>query len=203
MSCDNSGFYLQNKLTNSKETIYDCRFSGAFPKCVTYTGNIASNSTLEVSLLFSDSIGSSKPACLREYQQAKAKAARNAATRREAAYETALNKDANAAWHRGYNTVWTGLGKYELPNVYYRFVTTRPCSQFSTYGCFTLEVVTRKGCSTNLSVELGEYATQGGPKLGTVYGEAGTLDPHVPAYVELDDDQSGVNWGRVASAECF
>ena len=62
-SCDDSGYYLKNRLDGSEQTVYDCLIRGR-SKCVTVTGGIASDSTLEVRLLFKSVLGSAKPGCL-------------------------------------------------------------------------------------------------------------------------------------------
>ncbi len=68
-SCDSSGYYLVLKTTGDHETIYDCTFtSGAdfktTKKCVTFENGIADDSTAEVRLVFSTTLGSPKPSCL-------------------------------------------------------------------------------------------------------------------------------------------
>jgi hypothetical protein len=63
-SCDNSGYYVQNKLDGSKAVIFDCTMSNLATKCVTMTNGIASDATAEVRLLFANTLGSTKPSCL-------------------------------------------------------------------------------------------------------------------------------------------
>lgn len=204
-SCDNSGFYVQSKITNEKDTIYDCRFSGAtLPKCVTYSGNIARDATEEVTLLFSDTVGGQgKPRCLAERRAAEAKAARRAALKRERRYETALNRDAHAPWHRGYRAVYVGLAKDELPNIYFKWLPNGSftCAPYTQDGCWKMEVITRKGCPASLSVEFGEYS--GATKIGTVYGEAGSVDRRTPTIIELDADTKALTSGHIQSMTCF
>lgn len=62
--CDQSGYQVISKLDGSKSTIYDCELKGKLI-CVTYANNIADNATEEVKLLFSNTLGSAKPACIR------------------------------------------------------------------------------------------------------------------------------------------
>jgi hypothetical protein len=61
--CDNSGYYLQSRLDGSKQTIYDC-MKGPNAHCITMSGGIASDSTVEVRLVFQGTLGASKPSCL-------------------------------------------------------------------------------------------------------------------------------------------
>ena len=61
--CDDSGYYVKSRLDGSKETIYDCQI-GARMQCVTVSGGIATNSTATVRLLFTNTLGASKPACI-------------------------------------------------------------------------------------------------------------------------------------------
>jgi hypothetical protein len=62
--CDNSGFYIENKISGSKEVIYDCSFPDGSTKCVTYAGGIANDSTDVVRLVFASTLGAKKPSCL-------------------------------------------------------------------------------------------------------------------------------------------
>ena len=62
-SCSNSGYYIQNRLDGSKQTIYDCQFPRRM-RCVGEEGGITSDITEEVRLVFSTTLGSGKPACI-------------------------------------------------------------------------------------------------------------------------------------------
>src|SRR5436190_20203539 len=69
-TCDDSGFVLQGSATGANDVIYDCRFAAALPKCVTYSGRIASDATEQVSLLFARSLNTLKPVCLKWHAEA-------------------------------------------------------------------------------------------------------------------------------------
>jgi hypothetical protein len=64
VSCDNSGYYVQNRLDNTKQTIYDCQMDSGTYKCVTESGSVISDSTAEVSQLFQSTLDGSKPTCV-------------------------------------------------------------------------------------------------------------------------------------------
>lgn len=209
-SCDNSGFYIQSKLTGDKAVIYDCRFAEKLPKCVTYSGNIASDATEEVQLLFATSINSQHPACLSWVETAKARlakiAARKAAAKRLArdrAYQVALTRAAKEPWHQGY-TIYADTqdwANYQLPSIYWKWDRTS-CADYATNGCWDVEVITRNGCSTGVSVELAEM--QGSTQVDTLYGSSGPVGPETPTIIELDalsGDASGMQ-GEVSSITC-
>lgn len=61
--CARSGFKIENRLDSSQSPVYVCGLAGGL-KCVTYEGGIARDVTSEVRLLFSDTLGSEKPACI-------------------------------------------------------------------------------------------------------------------------------------------
>lgn len=199
--CDNSGFYVQSKLTNEKQVIYDCRFAAKLPKCVTYSGNIADNATVEVQLLFSQSLNSKKPACLAWVKAAQERLAAARRLKRERAYLHALIRTRREAWHRGYAAYLNGVGAYQLPNVYYKWLPPSCSAYIPT--CFTIEVVTRHGCPSALSIEVEVH--RGGTQIGTAYGNAGSLRPYTPAVVEVDSMDQGASslTGYVGSITCF
>jgi len=65
-ACDDSGYSLVIRATGEHQEIYDCAF-GTFPireRCVTYSDGIANDSTETAQLVFSTTLGGSKPACL-------------------------------------------------------------------------------------------------------------------------------------------
>ena len=195
-SCDNSGFFVESKLTNEKDVIYDCRFADALPKCVTYSGNIARDATTEVSYLFAGSLNGGKPKCLAEWKAAKAQ-------RAQTAYNAALARDRETRWHRGYTAYWKGVGAYQLPNVYFKFLppSSYSCSAYIS-SCWKLEIVTRNGCPAALSIELREYDS-GNTQVGTGYGNGGSLGPHTPSIVEVDSLDSSARTASVGSITCF
>jgi hypothetical protein len=199
-----------SKLTHEKDVIYDCRFADKLPKCVTYSGNIASDATGTVQLLFTSALNSGKPACLTWVRAAKARlariAARKAAARRAAraqAYEAALERAAKEPWHHGYTEDWTGI-EYgnDLPNVYWKWLSGYSCADYALNGCWKIEVVTRNGCPNSLSVELQEL--RGGTQVGTLYGSSGSLSPQTPAIVEIDADSGDATamQGQMGSITC-
>jgi hypothetical protein len=213
-TCDNSGFYVQSKLTGHKDVIYDCRFARKLPKCVTYSGNIANDATGEVQLLFSGSLNARKPACLSWVAAARKRlaqiAARKAAAKRLArqrAFAAELARTHHEPWHSGYYTYWDGVGSYQLPNVYYKFLSpsSYSCPQYSSYTCWKVEIVTRNGCPNGGSIEFREFSnqSQNSPQLGTAYGPFGTVTPLQPTIVEIDADQTGVNWATIGSITCY
>jgi len=61
-SCDESGYTVRNRLDGSTQTIYDCLVRQR-ARCVTVSDGIASDSTLEVRLLFRNTLGATRPAC--------------------------------------------------------------------------------------------------------------------------------------------
>ena len=63
LSCSRSDYYLQSRLDGSKETIYDCQFPRRM-RCVSEQGGVTSDITEEVRLLFSSTLGASKPNCI-------------------------------------------------------------------------------------------------------------------------------------------
>lgn len=62
--CTRSDYQLINRLDSSKTPIYVCQTLGSEPICVTDENNVVSNVTAEVRLLFANTLGSSKPACI-------------------------------------------------------------------------------------------------------------------------------------------
>lgn len=213
--CDNSGFYIESKLTDKKETIYDCRFPAGLPKCVTYSGNIASNSTDEVSLLFEGSLNARKPACLLWVRQAKAHRAKVAAERaaaraaarlkqKRADYSAVLKLDRVAGWHKGYSA-WNGDPlSYKLPTVYYKFLNPNSysCDQYSEYGCFKIEIVTRDGCNS-VDITISESRSRGSAQIGSVDGYSGAINATVPAIIEVDEDNGSTHYGTITSIDCY
>ncbi len=200
-SCNNSGFYIQSKITGNKSVIYDCRFAEKLPKCVTYSGSIASDSTETVQLLFANSLGAQKPACLSWLSTAEAQQAAASAAAKQKAYQQALSADAHAAWHAGYTADYSNVAAYELPNIYYKFLKPPfSCAQYAVNGCWKVEVVTRNGCPTALSVQLDQESNN--TQVGTLYGVSGALGPQQHAVVEIDATQSQTLQGRIGTILC-
>lgn len=73
-------------------------------------------------------------------------------------------------------------------DIYYKFLKSYSCAQYAENGCWKLEVITRKGCPTAVSVQLDEESH--GTQIGTAYGTSGALDPREHAVIEIDADQS-------------
>ena len=201
--CNNSGFYIQSKLNGDKSVIYDCRFAGKLPKCVTDSGNIASDATETVQLLFVNSLGAQKPACLSWVSTAKAQQAAASEAAKQTAYQQALSADANAAWHAGYTADYSNVAAYQLPNVYYKFLAPNSysCAQYAVNGCWKIEVVTRNGCPTAVSVQLDQESN--GTQVGTLYGASGALGPQEHAVIEIDAAGSQALQGRIGSITCI
>jgi hypothetical protein len=199
--CNNSGFYIQSKLTGNKSVIYDCRFAGKLPACVTYSGSIASDATATVQLLFANSLDGRKPACLSWLSAAKARQAAASEAASQKAYQQALSADVHAAWHAGYTADYSNVAAYELPNIYYKFVKPPfSCVQYAVNGCWKVEVVTRNGCPTALSVQLDEESND--TQVGTLYGASGALGPQEHAVIEIDATQSQALQGRIGTILC-
>jgi len=199
--CNNSGFYIQSKLTGNKSVIYDCRFAGKLPACVTYSGSIASDATATVQLLFANSLDGRKPACLSWLSAAKARQAAASEAASQKAYQQALSADVHAAWHAGYTADYSNVAPYELPNIYYKFLKPPfSCAQYAVNGCYKLEVVTRNGCPTALSVQLDEESND--TQVGTLYGASGALGPQEHAVIEIDAAQSQALQSRIGSILC-
>ncbi|MGH3429627.1 MAG: hypothetical protein ACRDQZ_19005 [Mycobacteriales bacterium] len=229
-SCDNSGFYIQSKLTNEKDVVYDCRFAQKLPKCVTYSGNVADDATDEVQVIFSNSLNSRRPACLEERaaaqrvveQRRQAKAAARARVR-----EIAHMRADSMAWSPS-GSAWTEVTDstsftpysyiaksgqtytFQEPNVWWKWVTGGQCSSAAQYesagnSCFILDVVTRSGCpSSGVSVDLDEYQSQNGPQVNQDYGSSGPLSPQEVAKIEVDVSASvHVPWAKVGSINCY
>lgn len=211
-TCDNSGFYIQSKLTSEKDVIYDCRFGRALPKCVTYSGNIASDATEQVSLLFAGSLNSSKPACLAWHAQAihlrQVRAAHRAAVRaaaRARAYAAALRRAAHEPWHAGYTPYWGDVNGNQIPDIYYKFIPSAQitCVQYATNGCWQVQVITRNGCD-DLSGELGVLNSKN-TQVETLYGSTGAVSAYSRAVLEFDADSgsaAGEN-GQITSLTCY
>lgn len=208
-ACDNSGFYVENKISKDKSTIYDCRFAHGLPKCVTYSGNIASDATEEVQLLFSNAINAQKPTCLGWVALAKARLARIAAQKaaakqaaRASAYLAALARSAKEPWHAGYSAYAGDITGYQLPNIYWKWLSGVSCAQYAMNGCWQIEVITRNGCPTGVSVEFSEV--QDGTQVGTLYASSGALPPQTPAQIEIDADNGNAAaiQGRISSLTC-
>jgi hypothetical protein len=198
-SCDNSGFYIQNRLSNTKDVIFDCRFAGSLPKCVTYSGNIADDASEQASLLFSTSVGhQGKPRCLAERRAA---IARQRAAR-ERRYTQALVASEHERWHRGFETYWKGITGHALPNVYYRWLplNSYSCSAYVS-SCWKLEIITRHGCPGSLSIEVEEF--RGSTQIGTAYGDGGSVEPRIHEVVEVDTTDTGSFTGDVGTITCF
>jgi hypothetical protein len=178
---------------------------------VTYSGNIASLATQEVSFVFSNAIGN-RPACLRQHRVAVAALTRlraaAALARRKREYNQALAFDRQSGWHKGY-TAWNGNpATYTLPTIYWKWVPgSYACPSYDTtlgYTCWKVEVVTRHACS-DLSVELGEHTSgnANSPQVGTVDGYAGSVSPWTPTVVEVDGDTTSGQWAFVNSITCL
>jgi hypothetical protein len=61
--CDDSGYNMSSKLSGEKDTIYGCQI-GSRMRCVTYSGRIANDATLEVRFALQNTLGASNPSCL-------------------------------------------------------------------------------------------------------------------------------------------
>jgi len=211
-SCDNSGYFVQSKLTNKKDVVYDCRFAHRLPECVTYSGNIASNATSEVQFLFSDALNASRPPCLREHKEAAARlAAKRAAAalaRKRTDYNQTMAADRATGWHKGY-TAWNGNPvTYQAPSIYWKWVPGNySCPSYDSdlgYPCWKVDVVTRNGCD-DLGIELGEYAggSNSSPQIGSIDGDSGAVVPEVPSVIEVDGDKKSAQFASVASISCY
>jgi hypothetical protein len=213
--CDNSGYFIQSKLTSSKETIYDCRFGRRLPECVTYSGNIATNSTSDVQFLFVDALNAKRPECLTWLKTARARLARIAARKRaeraaarlrlkKQTYEAILKGDRISGWHDGF-TAWNGNAfAYQAPTIYYRWLNDRACPQYDQDGCYHVEIVTRNGCS-GVDVTISETPSQSAssPQIGSVDGYTDGLQAQQPAIIEIDADQADAKYGQVTSIGCY
>lgn len=204
--CENSGFYSESKLTGEKTVIYDCRFAQSLPKCVTYSGNIASDATSEVSLLFAGSLNSQKPACLSWHAQAVRKRAAARAAARLRAYTAALRRASHEPWHAGYTPYWGDVTGEKVPNVYWKWIPPAQisCVSYATNGCWQIQVVTRDGCSSDLSGELGVLDSSGA-QIETLYGDAGAVSPLSTTVLEFDADSGNAQGakGQVKSLTCY
>jgi len=101
----------------------------------------------------------------------------------------------------GFTADDSGVGTYQLPNIYYRFLKEpTSCAQYAQYGCWKIEVVTRDGCPTALSIEVGEESN--GTQIGTAYGTSGPLAPQARAIIEIDATQAQVTQGRIGAILC-
>jgi hypothetical protein len=196
-ACDNSGFYMQSKLSDDKAVIFDCRFAKGLPKCVTYSGNIATDASAEVTAVFATSLNSQRPRCLADIRHAKARAARA----RNLRYLALVRRDRRAKWHRGFLAYWQDVARYTLPNVYAKWLPlSYSCSAYIT-SCWKIEIVTRHGCPNALSVEVEEV--RGSRQVGTAYGSGGSIRPYVREDVEVDTMDNGPFRGRIGTITCI
>lgn len=63
-SCEQTTFYVESKLNGDKTRIYDCYFREvARYRCVTESGNVATDETDTVKALFADTFETDKPRC--------------------------------------------------------------------------------------------------------------------------------------------
>ena len=62
-ACSAEQYEIISKLDHTKTQIYDCVTNGK-EMCVTYQNGIASDDTVEVKLLFSNTLGDSRPVCI-------------------------------------------------------------------------------------------------------------------------------------------
>jgi len=65
--CVDSGFYIENRLDSSKETVYNCTGVPGHKRmlCVTYSNGIAENITEEARWMFEDTLTEDKPDCIK------------------------------------------------------------------------------------------------------------------------------------------
>jgi hypothetical protein len=194
-ACDNSGFYVQSKLTGHNEVIYDCRFAKKLPKCVTYSGKLAIDATSQVELLFATALNPSRPACLRwlkSAEAAKADAARNA-------WKLAVRRTGSEPWHRGFH-LFGHPAEPRLPNIYWEWMQPPfSCSGYAPDGCLKVKVITRYGCPHGVTIQFDEL--RAGAQVGTVSGSSGPLQPKTIAVLEIDPDQRRIG-GRIATMVC-
>ena len=199
-ACVDSGAYIQSRITGRKDEIYNCRFSSQLPKCVTYASNVATDVTGEASLLFASALNARAPKCLAEHRAAAARRARAAAAAKQRRYVAALKADLHAPWHLGYFPYLKGVAHQQLPDIWFKWVPASSCSAY-VQSCWKVEIVTRRGCPSGLSVEVEER--RGGAQIGTAYGEAGALAARTPAIVEIDTTDSGRFSGSLGSITCY
>ena len=64
-SCNNSGWYIENRFTGDKQTIYDCTINGSI-RCVTYSGGVAEDETEYAKFFFEDVLSTDRPSCVEE-----------------------------------------------------------------------------------------------------------------------------------------
>jgi len=63
--CSSTGYYLENRLDNTKTPMYDCWMnSSGKHKCVTYENDIAQDVTEEARLLWENTLSGDTPSCL-------------------------------------------------------------------------------------------------------------------------------------------
>lgn len=62
--CDDSGYYLTNRLDGTKAELYDCNMRNGSYKCVTDQNGVADDVTVEAKLSFASALGSEKPTCV-------------------------------------------------------------------------------------------------------------------------------------------
>jgi len=61
-SCQDSGYYLENRVDHSKTEVYDCLRDG-FYICVIQENGIAKNVTREARLVWADTLATDEPTC--------------------------------------------------------------------------------------------------------------------------------------------
>lgn len=63
-SCSRTNYEITNRLDGSKTTVYDCVMAdGVTEKCVTEENGLVHDQTATVKLLFTNTLGSSRPTC--------------------------------------------------------------------------------------------------------------------------------------------
>lgn len=66
--CQDSGYYLTNRLDGSKAELYDCNMRNGSYRCVTDQNGLAADVTAEARLVFRSTLGSEKPSCVTVHQ---------------------------------------------------------------------------------------------------------------------------------------
>ena len=107
-------------------------------------------------------------------------------------FEQIGTRGAAAAWQpRGYQVLNAELA--------YRW-TTGTCSSGGQYGCWHALLVSRLGCSAELTVTLRE--SRGRVAVGEVAQDAAAVQPLAPVELEFDATAPGPLSGKIADAGC-
>jgi hypothetical protein len=97
------------------------------------------------------------------------------------------------AWHQGY---------YQQDgNVFWRWRNGLSCTEYAAGGCWHVEVVTRNGCQSYVTVHANEYqngAMVKGLRDNQVFG----IPPEMPRIFELDSDVTGQATANNVRVEC-